>query len=286
MKISQWLEDKCLYKALQQAVSDPTRLQKWYARQIIPGKKRLFLTAAPKSGSTYLSKLLAKVFDLPLRDACGTWGYLEQQIYPPRLIPFVNQDGLVGNQHLRGSPESIEWLNLFGFQTIILYRDLADSVVSIKDHQLKNGHLGSLGFINREMLTGMTDSQHIDYIITEVMPWYVAFFSSWKYFSHTMAPAPIWLNYRDLISSPHDVINQVAATLGSSVEASKIDEAIAQVQGKAIRFNVGKSGRGREQLSNSQIEHLASIIEPYQKFCDFSEIFSFPETSSDSSPEI
>lgn len=261
-------------RALTQTISNPSNLHTWYAGHINPDRKRVFLAAAPKSGSTFLSKLLGEIFPWPMRDACGSWGFLEQQIYPPRLIPFVDQDGIVGNQHMKGSPESIEWLNLFGFQTVIMVRDFSDTVVSLRDHHLNSGVEGSMGFLTIEMLADMSESEHIDYIITEMMPWYAAFVASWQYFAKKLDRPPIWINFRELLPTPHAAIIRVADSLSVSLDATKIDQAISQTSAQQIRFNVGREGRGREVLNVSQHAALESVVMPYLRSFDFSEVWS------------
>ncbi len=239
-----FLDDIILRRALTHTASYPSNLFSWYANHVVPEKKRVFLAAAPKSGSTLMTKMLREVFGWPIRDACGGYGYLEQQIYPPRLIPFLDQDGLVGQQHLRGTPEAVEWLNLFGFQVVIMIRDFADTVVSFRDHHLKSGPECSMGFLTREMLAGMSASEHIDYIITHMMPWYAAFVASWQDSAKKLKRPPVWINYRDLLPTPHVAIKRIAAALDIPVQDSAIDRSLSCVSREDTRFNVGREGRG------------------------------------------
>lgn len=224
-----------------------------------------------------MTKVLREVFQWPIRDACGGYGYLEQQIYPPRLAPFLDQDGFVGQQHLRGTPEAVEWLNLFGFQTVVMIRDFADSVVSLRDHHIKSGVECSMSFLTKEMLADMTEREHIDYIISHMMPWYVAFVVSWQEASKRLERPPIWINYRDLLPTPHDAIIRVARAVGQPVSDSVIDDSLGKLLNENTRFNVGREGRGRECLSAAQLAALESIVAPYRTQFDFSGVMPDPD---------
>lgn len=66
----------------------PDQLAKWMARRINPECMRVLVAAAPKSGSTYLTNILAKILNLKIRDVCALFGQFEQQIYLPRLLCY------------------------------------------------------------------------------------------------------------------------------------------------------------------------------------------------------
>ena len=93
----------------------------------------ILIACMPRSGSTYLSNLLAAVTGYPRHPLVYTFYRNEQDLYLPALmkaltIPTVTQ------QHLRATGPTLELIDIFNLRPIVLVRNLFDVVVSYFDH--------------------------------------------------------------------------------------------------------------------------------------------------------
>ncbi|GAB4165124.1 MAG: hypothetical protein Fur0032_01660 [Terrimicrobiaceae bacterium] len=251
-------------------------LVEWMRPRIDPTKKRILLAAAPKSASTYLTKLLGAALGWKIRDAVGLYGSSEQQIYLPRLVGAMRDNTLIGQQHLRANEFTLNVLRLFHFKTIVLVRDFEDSAVSIRDHHLRESTVHSMAAADEAQIRGLSDTEHLWFVIRMVMPWYFNFYVSWQKASR-QSDLPIhWLNYSELIADPAATLTRLVAFIGVDRSPSQIDAAIEAASSGSHRKNVGISGRGQSQLNNEQRAALREMAAFYPDI-DFSPVGLGPE---------
>lgn len=265
-----------LKSLLKEYVANPGTLAKWMEPRVDRSKTRLLLAAAPKSGSTYLTKLLSSVLGWKVRDAAGAFGRSEQQIYLPRLTSALDEDTLIGHQHLKANEATIRVMRLFHFKTIVLVRDFSDSVVSMREHHLRESTVHPMAMVERSQLEPMSQHQHLWFVIRMVMPWYFSFYASWKVASRDETLDIHWVTYQQLIDDPHRIVDGILKFAGIHRSGQEIDKAILDVQGMNTRRNVGVAGRGATMLDPEQQAALCEMASFYPDI-DFSEVGLAPE---------
>jgi len=247
-------------------------LMEWMRPRIDPSKKRVLLAAAPKSASTYVTKLLGVALGWKVRDAAGLYGSSEQQIYLPRLVGALREDTLIGQQHLRANEFTVNILRLFQFKTIVLVRNFEDAVVSMRDHHLRESTTHAMATADEEQIRGLSDTDHLWFVVRMIMPWYFNFYVSWQKASRQSDLSIHWLNYSDLIADPKDTLQRLLEFIGVERSPAQIDAAVEGASsGGGLRKNVGISGRGHSELTAEQRAALREMAAFYPDI-DFSPV--------------
>jgi hypothetical protein len=254
---------------VENTISHPERFQVWLEDRAKTGCRRLLLAAAPKSGSTYLTALLGHLTGLKARDLISGSGRRDYQIYLPRLVGVLDSDTLVGHQHMRATETDTTLLKAFGFQVIVLVRNFGDTVVSLRDEQMKTNP-GVASAINEfQAPSGLDEDTHYEFIIRHIMPWFFSFYASWNVAERQSGLPIAWICYEDLISNPHSALSSLSGFCGFSDSPGFIEQAIKKAGEGWTRKNVGVSGRGSALLKESHWAALREMASLYHN-CDFS----------------
>ena len=221
------------------------------------GGKHILIACMPKTASTFLCKAIAGIPGMT--DVTLTFGYQRrEQELCPLACSLAHDLNYVAQHHVRYSQPTQNLMTTFQIYPVILMRNVFDCVVSARDHLEKEGTEGPLGYLPPHILELPKEKQY-DLIITMVVPWYVNFFACW---SEYRGPG-MRLFYRDMIQDFRGTISKIlrAAELDTSNEI--IDSAIELAKSQDIRFNVGKVGRGSEELSRKQIARIEEMFSHY-----------------------
>jgi hypothetical protein len=273
------MKDFLIEKCLLTKAARLDDLVAWMRPRINRSKKRVLLAAAPKSASTYLTKLLGAALGWEVRDAAGLYGSSEQQIYLPRLVGALREDTLIGQQHLRANEFTVNVLQLFQFKTIVLVRNFEDSVVSMRDHHLRESATHAMAAADQAQIGRLSDTDHLWFVIRMIMPWYFNFYVSWQKASRQGDLSIHWLNYSDLIADPKTTLARLLEFIGVERSPAQIDAAIEGASAAGgLRKNVGISGRGRSELSAEQREALHEMASFYPDI-DFSPVGLSPRSA-------
>ena len=153
--------------------------------------RTLFISAMPKSGSTFLVNVL-----------CGCTGYAqqflgyhqlnEQDLYPPNLLDVWSRN-VVAHQHTRAHAPNLDLLDRFGIRPVVLTRNLFDATVSLADHLERESAETPIfnapsDFAERERC------ERLDMVIDLAMPWYVQFFADWALAGRQEGRNVLWLS--------------------------------------------------------------------------------------------
>lgn len=133
-------------------------------------KHNLILACMPKSGSTYISRLLMEATELPEADLANVSDWGEQYLSSNRLKQKVGSGpGLVCQIHLRASPSASRLIAKFNLTPIILVRNIYDVVPSIADHWQNEK---AIGFGSYAMQTFAASDREVlyDFIIANWLP--------------------------------------------------------------------------------------------------------------------
>jgi hypothetical protein len=219
----------------------------------------ILIACFPKSGSTYLSRLLVEITGFPHVGLVQYYEHNEPDIYKPALENAA-QKNTITQQHVKGTVNNIALLKKFNIKPVILTRNIYDVVISIYDHIENTDHRIPLGYVHKQYFE-MTRESKIDFIIKIILPWYFNFFVSWIEASQEIET--LWLSYDELFSNQRDTVEKILNFYSLPINPEKIEEAMPAVKGKKTRFNVGISGRGAS-LSNAQKEMVVRTAEVWR----------------------
>ncbi len=230
----------------------------------------LLIACQPKSGSTFLKNALCEITgfrDLFLFHASGQ---NEQDLFYPALLEFVTVP-TVTQQHCRATEANLQLMQAFGMKAVVLVRDLADVVISLRDFYSQGAILGT--FFHPDVWMPLAPERQADLIIDHVVPWHLQFLASWQQADKERRVPVLWMTYAELMSDKAVAVAKVLEWHGLTAPEGKISTALAALAGepRKNRFNRGVSGRGREELTADQrtrIRQLASYF-PATDFSSF-----------------
>ncbi len=229
----------------------------------------LFITAMPKSASTFVVASLAEATGY-LRFFLGQNHLDEQDLYLPKLIDSWSMN-IVCHQHTRATKPNLERMAEFRIRPVVLTRDVFDCLVSLRDH-LENESAATPTFIAPDGLLARQRSVQLDALAELAAPWYLSFFAMWKEAELRGDTDVHWLGYADVMADANAALNGVLEFYGLNDAAGGLGDALERVRGGAdTRKNRGTSGRGREQLSAEQIERIGKLSRHWPHI-DFSPI--------------
>ncbi|KZD12211.1 hypothetical protein AUP43_05240 [Oceanibaculum pacificum] len=211
----------------------------------------------PKSGSTYLSALIAR---LPgMRKAILVPGFdrREQELSEKRLDEEAYKEGLmrylwrtgqlsdpqrpvgyVSQMHLRNSLPTRMLIERHDLRVVVQIRNIFDIMVSIRDHLLNESLISSGAYATEEM-KGWPDDRLFGFIADMVMPWYFNFYLGWLEY-----PDRLTISYEALLKDRADTLRTIASYAGIPVSDAEILAAIEKTEAARTRKNAAVTGRG------------------------------------------
>jgi len=229
----------------------------------------LFVSAFPKSGSTFLVEALVRASGYR-RYYLGQDFRSEQDLYFPRLVDAWAMP-VVSHQHTRASEPNLELMRRFSIRPLILTRNLADCLVSLRDHLCRES-LVTPTFSAQPGFPDWPAQRQFDALVDLAAPWYLDFYSGWRR-AREQGLDLLWLDYAGLIADPGACIEQIMGFYDLPLSAQRLGLAVdeTRTRGTSTRKNVGISGRGRQQLSPAQLARLDGLC-GYFPGTDFSAI--------------
>jgi len=231
-------------------------------------KPIIVVTAAPRSGSTYLFNTLMEVTNLTQFRLSSGYSTNEHDLYLPALC-MMNNCGCVSQMHMKGTFHNASLINRFNIRQIILVRNIYDIVVSLLDELRKKEehsgyHTGQDGFsfLWLDIATkNMDDEVLIDMIIDLAIPWYVNFYVSWYRLTEQNIVNPIWVNYEDMMHDKNNtitsILNSIDFPFNGEINSTILNE-------KYSTFNKGSSGRGNILLSDERKSRINEKFAYYE----------------------
>lgn len=224
-------------------------LERWSRKDL-----HLYLiAAAPKSGSTWCAEFLSSYLECPSIFAGKVPGRVEQDLDDVWLSDLDAGQTAVIHQHCRYHQVTKAYIDVLNIKPLPLMRNALDSVPSIRDHLKAQGGNWPFGYVDQDIL-GRSDEAIDAFIASHIMPWYFNFAVGWL-----NSPYPV-MTYEQVFRDPKDGATALLKQLDISVDPSRVDRALAQLDGRRTRFNVGIRGRGDSlsQATKEQIQLLAS----------------------------
>jgi uncharacterized membrane protein YkvA (DUF1232 family) len=193
----------------------------------------------PKSGSTFLTDVIAELPGFRRAELTPVYGRREQEL-DEFCLRQVDRFDFVAQNHVRHSEWTAMMCRDYGLTPVVLVRGLLDVVVSLRDHIRKESHVWPIFFAGPEH--AQVEDARLELMIARLaLPWYMNFYMSWR-----EAPETLMVAYEDLVEAPAPVIGKIMTFCGAPQSAPAIEAAMAQARGEGpSRFNVGQTGRGR-----------------------------------------
>ena len=217
------------------------------------GLHRILVACMPKSGSTFLADVLAKLPGMQRVHLVPDYGRREQEL---DLEQLINHQGLsyVGQLHLRPSQLTLELLEAFSVRPVFLFRNIWDVMASLRDHMHTHSLDWSMARID-PAFRGWDEGRQYEFLARAMMPWFIDFYVSWM-----QTPGRLAVRYEDLMADPVATVEEIAAWAGLSASAAEIETALAAT-GHSATFNKGGSGRGQAvpAAARAHVEALAAF---------------------------
>jgi hypothetical protein len=240
------------------------------AGRVSPHRKHAWLVAAPKSGSTWFTNMLIQLLGWQPHMLTAAWDRREQEIDVRRMLEFPSADLFSIQQHCRFSQPTCDFIKRFHVQIILQGRNLWDSVVSLRDHFLRESTATPVCYVDEGFLREPPDRQ-LDAVIDLAVPWYLNFYASWFTARHKGEVGFLWVDYELLSRDPAGQLRRTIEYLGLSRCDEEIQAALDHAVGAVTRLNVGRAGRGADLLSPEQKQRI-SRLRTYYPQVDFSPI--------------
>ncbi|KZZ36996.1 MULTISPECIES: sulfotransferase domain-containing protein [unclassified Oleiphilus] len=226
--------------------------------------KHIWLVCAPKSGSTWLTRILKDTLKWDEIKMVPSFGNREQEIDLSCLLSKgASGNVLTPHQHCRYSAYTHEIIDALDTKVIFQVRDIFDTILSFYDHIEMEGPTFPSGFMNEKSWALMDELTRYEYLVDLVIPWYFNFYCSWMSSSlHSEGRLKI-ITYNEL---RNETVNTVAGVLkycGEGESASKVQGVLDKQKKKKknTRQNKGVVGRG-----DSLPEHLKERVRSYTKY--------------------
>jgi len=212
--------------------------------------RRILVACMPKSGSTFLADVLAKLPGMQRAHLVPDYGRREQEL---DLEQLINHQGLsyVSQLHLRPSKLSQELLAGFRVKVVFLYRNIWDVMASLRDHMHTHSTDWSMALIEPSFRGWDADRQY-EFLARAMMPWFIDFYVSWS-----QEPDRLAVSYEELMADPEGTVARIAAWAGIVASSAEIGLALGET-GRSATFNKGGSGRGRA-VPDAARAHVAAL---------------------------
>jgi hypothetical protein len=192
----------------------------------------------PKTASTFLSNAIGALPGIQKKGVAFSAWRREQELAPSRL-KARDKIAWVAQHHTRYSDATATLIERHNITPVVLTRDLADCVASLRDHIRNEPRMPMIWLTEQQ--TMLPDAELEALIADFIMPWYVSFLVSWQY-----APDVLRITYDDVRQEPQRAMRMICDRAGIDASSDQICAAIEQARGGQIRFNKGVSGRGAQ----------------------------------------
>ncbi len=232
--------------------------------------RHVLIACMPKCGSTFVSKIIAETYGLDYGFFAGPGKEIEYDIEETFILDRYF-DPYVIHQHVRGIDANVKIVKELGITTFVLTRSIPDVIVSFYDH-LHNEHTTwPMLYVAKEVFFTLDERTKYDQIIDFLTPWLFNFYVSWKEASKKEYPELVFLTYEEMLEDKASFFDKVFNAIPfkkAELSASSEAELYEKVKGKS-RFNKGRTGRGKEILSEAQINRIKGFARYYPSY-DFS----------------
>ncbi len=209
---------------------------------------RIIVAAPMKSGSTYVSHVLARYFgvrDGILGPTMLDWD-AEHNLTPWLFIALRGQS-FCFNFHMLPHRTNVVTAQDEGIAIVALWRNIADMIVSFDDYTKQDGVKGPGIFVcDENKYLAMEDHARLAFLIDVIAPWYITFYLRWRSVNVALHP------YEQMLLDKRAFFVDVLSDLLTHPPIDELlDASLAGRSQRSDRINVGRVGRGAERLDES-----------------------------------
>jgi hypothetical protein len=243
---------------------------------------RLLVACMPKSGSTFLSTVVASLPGMRRELLVNGYDRREQELCVQKLAEAKERTeslrarwrdkqstaplprGFVSQHHVRYSQPTAKLLAAYNLKPVVLVRNIFDAFVSLRDHIVNDSPIAPMAYCSEEMRGWPTDKLN-EFIADMLMPWYINFYVCWQQCEDKYP-----VTYEQLLADPAGKLREIAAFGRFAITDDDISNALARAEGANTKKNKGISGRGAE-LADSVKDRIRRYAAYYSEI-DFSPI--------------
>ncbi|MFB2552318.1 hypothetical protein [Ensifer soli] len=250
----------------------------------------ILVACAPKSGSTFISAMLAEAANLAIVSLTFPAGsqklfsqtYLREQEFDELALlqHGVRGKGYVAQHHVRCTPYLCRQLAFFHIRPIVTYRNVFDCLVSLDD-MFMSWRDQEPDAATRYFKDGLPDRftrmERADRLIAlahRYGAWYLQFYLSWKTCERMGLVSPLWISYeRDFLADKAKMASDIAGFVGApSLSAEAVRQRLeGEAETASHRLNRGIAGRGEDVPAPARAVIL-SIFAPYEDEFDLTDL--------------
>jgi len=214
-------------------------------------RQQIWLIAAPKSGSTWLTVILSNY--LGWNAQCITSGFDRREQEPSlRAVARTASANQIlwKHSHTRVSEFTTQLIQRAGIYPIIQTRVLHDCLISFCDHLTNESPIAPMAFMDQRHWDELSDSARIDFAVDLVAPWYFNFYAGW--FSSQLVQEKIAYvcAYENLVSNPVGEVVRICEHFKLPVDVPAIQSAVERTARQKTRRNQSVVGRGIQNKKN------------------------------------
>ncbi len=230
-------------------------------------KAHILIACFPKSASRRLTEILLGHQSLSETALNYSLRTNEVEGLDVGYLAAANSFDYVCHSHLRCYRTLPHLLARFNIKTLLLVRNIYDCVVSLKEHiDGCNGHIAHLARVP-DTFEEMSDEEKYGFVIDHIVPWYVSFYVSWQdYLAKEMVLAS-WITYEELIADSVSSVLRSLQEINIHCQRAELDNIVRQIdQHREQNVNVGRSGRGKELLTDAHIIRIKQLFLPFRHY--------------------
>jgi hypothetical protein len=222
---------------------------------------RVVVNSPMKCGSTFVSRVLARYFEIPDYQAFLGWGWQDHLLSP--AVVTQSPTSCVLQAHLKPTRPNVECIKQYDLRLIFLWRNLGDVVVSLVDHICKIRSEQPMLYIpGTDWFLAKTVEERYATVIRGTIPWCIAFYIGWH--KEMKRQAPRFYLYERMVNDPEEFfIEGIRSLQRAGVERSRLRMVLDECKRDAIRLNVGEHGRSTKLLSTGNKILLEELIREF-----------------------
>lgn len=241
-----------------------------YVYSLLPRKRsHMWVIAAPKSGSTWLSAILENYLGWETRSLTLSYDRREQEPSLRALAQAASLDKVLWkHQHTRASKATTELIRRASIWPIIQTRDIHDTVMSCVDHFRRESPICPMAYMDDQQWRRLDGDSKIQFIIDMVAPWYFNFYAGWFSSDLVRDKVAYVCRYENLQRDPVGELMKICEHFGLPGNQREAQAAVDLTTSQSTRRNQGIVGRGAA-LSEAQKATLARMRSYYPEidFC-------------------
>jgi hypothetical protein len=211
-----------------------------------------------KCASTYAAHIIARYLgtDVP----AVTYDWLAEQNLTRELRDQVRGRPFVLSLHMRPHAGNLAALNADEIRVCLLWRNVADIVVSFDDHAPRYGAHNPVFYVDHDTFLKAPRRQRYRHAIDRLVPWSLDYYLHWR-----GLPDLCLHPYEMMVADPAAYFRLLLWQMGVAIDEARLRDVLLDVPA-ASRFNVGVVGRSAERFDDELKQRVERHIVEHPQF--------------------